>query len=583
MAADIKLTISIESVVGKTGAEIAAVATQVLNLAQSIGELIVEWAQLGDQMRDARLASRLNAQELQTLREATSGEVDDLELLRVATNLVAGGLDLTAQQMEKMVLFAKRAGDATGKGFTTVINELTIALASGRTTGLRKYGIALDGVTGKTEIIDAAIEQLGDRVEQFGETSDNAGDAISRMETAMANANQTFAEGFSASEDLTGSLKLLEEGMGGTEISSENAGSAFGTFTALLLNGIFAGQQYALMVQRITGELQLLARIQGAMAGRAAGLAGPGAAATPAAAAGPSAREVMARQAKAKFEAEAAMGPRGGGGGGRGEQRVGGVESAQAEMEAIAALGERGLSENARIQEAALQQKVDHDIAMHEQSIWRRDRERETAADIISIQEELAERQKAADEKRTKDAEDEARERERIQTEENRAAMSWASTAGGAAMAIAGAAGMGRAELLFMEALFQSAMGTVAAFTGNALAAVGHFAAAGVALLTASQIQGRASKARGAGGGAAFAGGGAAGGGGGGATGGGFGGAGDGGGAGRNREGGLTVNVFHEGQLFSTERDTRRAVVSAIHASADAGEELDDRIFRRAA
>lgn len=253
--ADIQLTISLESIVGPTIAKLMTVVKLLGEYAQKL----LDAAKAGDAFDDAHVAA---VNSIEAMRAAVSGEVTDLELLRISAMAASKGIELTDEQMTGLMMSMKKAADATGKDFRAEVEGLLSSLASGRTTGLKKFGIDLEGITDKGEMTREAIKQLTARFEDFPAGADSAGDAAARLETSMANMNQGFDTGIDSSVELTKTISALAEAMGEDEATGATTllGKAVGDLIGVMASGERVGRALGDAFREITGENETMRR-----------------------------------------------------------------------------------------------------------------------------------------------------------------------------------------------------------------------------------------------------------------------------------------------------------------------------------
>ena len=122
---------------GQRGAGIADVAREFDLLSSKVGET-------GDAM-------------LGSLRRGVSGTISDFELMKAANKAMGAGLNATAEDMETLALGARLLAKRVGVDTTQAIEQLTNAMATGRTQGIKSLGLFVDLAAS----IDVYQEQTG--------------------------------------------------------------------------------------------------------------------------------------------------------------------------------------------------------------------------------------------------------------------------------------------------------------------------------------------------------------------------------------------------------------------------------------
>lgn len=142
---------------------------------------------------------------VESMRRASDGLVANSDLMQVALGGIAKGLN--PEQLTNLADAARILGDAVGKDATTALKELTDALESGRTKGLKTYlGTALDletafgGLESKMTAAEKAqamynMTMISAATLQAQQTKavDDTADKFERMEASYKNATTTVS------------------------------------------------------------------------------------------------------------------------------------------------------------------------------------------------------------------------------------------------------------------------------------------------------------------------------------------------------------------------------------------------------
>lgn len=209
--ADLPIVVSVDAVAGKA----QEVLMGVLRTINAIVSATLEAARTGDVMSDAWSGVQVN---IDAARTSTQGEVKDLDLLQAAARATALDLNVTGEQFGALTGFAKRFADISGGDVRSAIDSMLNAMASGRTTSLKRMGFELQEGATKGEILESVLAQIPGRLAEMGPAIDTAGDAVARIDTAMANFSDRLALGMtettlfaSSMGDLAGMFERVAE------------------------------------------------------------------------------------------------------------------------------------------------------------------------------------------------------------------------------------------------------------------------------------------------------------------------------------------------------------------------------------
>jgi len=254
--ADIPITISLETLVGDSGAKLAGI----VKLLSQLFEQIRDVAKEGDAAKDVfdQISISLDA-----ATRATGGEVTQLELATMANRAHLGGLKLTGEEYGRLAEFAKKAADATGQEFGTVMQTVLQGMITGRTQALRPFIGDLE-LTGTTAEKQAQImAALTDKIDDFSQGTDTAGDAAARFETRMADLNTQLKVGFTESTGLIEVFDQLTGAFGEGTRGAHDMGTALGDILAVMIKLNVAFRTFVAMadiVNRFRNQLAVTPR-----------------------------------------------------------------------------------------------------------------------------------------------------------------------------------------------------------------------------------------------------------------------------------------------------------------------------------
>jgi hypothetical protein len=124
---------------------------------------------------------------IEKLQAAAGGLIDDMEAMKFAATTSAGAFKLNQNQME---LFQQVIRAYTKDGFDAkeVTDRFTEALVSGKTRGLREFGIQLDDTRDKTKLLNELMAVGQKEIDKYGGNLEVAGDSWRRSSVAWSDA-----------------------------------------------------------------------------------------------------------------------------------------------------------------------------------------------------------------------------------------------------------------------------------------------------------------------------------------------------------------------------------------------------------
>jgi hypothetical protein len=176
------------SMAAKAALVTAAVTAAVAGVKRLNAQLI-SLAKTGDHISDAARAFRVLGINIESLRRATGREIADIQLMEAAINLLSRGLQASQEEVAEYIRLMKLMSDAGGESFDTLIMR-----------GSRSR---------------IMFEQLLNAAKKFDVAGDidSAGDAAARLETAMTNLRDRFAQVIDQDADMRAFWDGLAQGI----------------------------------------------------------------------------------------------------------------------------------------------------------------------------------------------------------------------------------------------------------------------------------------------------------------------------------------------------------------------------------
>lgn len=205
---------------GKKGAlAYAALATAAVGAVAAITNFAIEAAEASDvQEQFNRVVGDRGVDVLKEMQKETLGTVDKFTLMSAATAAVIRGINVDAlPTITRFAMQMKDAGVATGS-VSDVINEISTALATGRTAALARYGIEVKGLGSDAEKAAEALKQIarisGDMASPTADAADAAAKLGASWKEFKVELGNTFGPAVtSAINFLSESFRSLREGL----------------------------------------------------------------------------------------------------------------------------------------------------------------------------------------------------------------------------------------------------------------------------------------------------------------------------------------------------------------------------------
>lgn len=196
--------VSAQAIIGTFKTAIGLLASELATLTTG-GAGVADVAENFNHMTES--AGRLGSTLLTSLREGTHATITDLELMKLANQDLAAGLNLTDQQFRTLATGAFALAQATGGDVKTALDTMNDAMLTGRTRALamltgkidleaaetkyaKSIGTTRDHLTeeGKLEAARAAIlEGVAAATGRLGEQTDGLDEIVAQAQTAWAN------------------------------------------------------------------------------------------------------------------------------------------------------------------------------------------------------------------------------------------------------------------------------------------------------------------------------------------------------------------------------------------------------------
>jgi hypothetical protein len=131
------------------------------------------------------------------LREASGGQISNFDLIREASRAMALGVTTDSETLGKLLEFATKKSDSLGKSAGEVFNTLVEGISKGSarvltSVGINKeafdrQGLAIDGVTSKSQLLSIVLSETGKNLNQFGNAGETAADKLDKARAFIDN------------------------------------------------------------------------------------------------------------------------------------------------------------------------------------------------------------------------------------------------------------------------------------------------------------------------------------------------------------------------------------------------------------
>jgi hypothetical protein len=215
--------LTLGGILNQTSKSIVAAAAQYASFGAALGAVasgfqtvISEGTRMAREMEGVKMAfDRLNQPGLlDSLREATHGTVNDLELMKNAVKFENFGLSL--EQMGTFLAFAQQQAKDTGQSVEYLVDSIVTGLGRKSLPILDNLGLSATEIRkrmGETgDMTKAVADIIKERMEAAGGYIETAGDraakATADMENAMMRLGETFGPIIQNSDSLWNSIKV---------------------------------------------------------------------------------------------------------------------------------------------------------------------------------------------------------------------------------------------------------------------------------------------------------------------------------------------------------------------------------------
>ncbi len=139
----------------------------------------------------ADLSATANIESMEGLRKSTRGLMTETELLTVAAGIQQGIYKLSQKEMESvtgaMTALAERGNDAAA-----VTEAFTAALVTGKTKGLKAFGIEVYEGGNRLETHNAILQKAADLAKEFAASTLDGADKMSQAKVTFADATDSL-------------------------------------------------------------------------------------------------------------------------------------------------------------------------------------------------------------------------------------------------------------------------------------------------------------------------------------------------------------------------------------------------------
>lgn len=170
------------------------------------------WEAYGEQLRLTEAAAGVN---IDALDRAVGGQLEHMELLKLAAELNNGALKLTQEQMED-VAGAVRQLAREGEDATEVAKAMANFIGSGQTKALVQYGIGVDEAGKKTKNLSDIFREIKDRARSVAGETDTLGESQRRMSVDVKDAFQKLQTSIGEFvAEISPAIKVLADALSG--------------------------------------------------------------------------------------------------------------------------------------------------------------------------------------------------------------------------------------------------------------------------------------------------------------------------------------------------------------------------------
>lgn len=144
--------------------------------------------------RSAGILNRFSG-DISEASKRVNGLVSDLELMAAQQKVTEAGLKLSAHEFANLTVAAQEYAAATGGDAVSATEQLVEAMAQGEQGGLKRFGLATEGVTGVVNIQKDALKNLEGKYGEVEASADTLAGSILTLGNRLENLTTAFVDG----------------------------------------------------------------------------------------------------------------------------------------------------------------------------------------------------------------------------------------------------------------------------------------------------------------------------------------------------------------------------------------------------
>jgi hypothetical protein len=194
--------------------------------------------------------------DIEALQDAAGNLIDDMEAMRFAAQTSRGALKLNQEQME---LFQRGIRAYVKDGFDAkeVTEAWTEALVSGKTRGLKQFGIEIDETGSKQLKLTQLMRVAQDEVDKYGGNLDVAGDGMRRLGVSVDDSLDEIKHSIGQMLiDMEPVITALASAFGFLARNIGGAGDALGVLAAPFTGGLSLAIPFLHHFTELTGYIR---------------------------------------------------------------------------------------------------------------------------------------------------------------------------------------------------------------------------------------------------------------------------------------------------------------------------------------
>jgi methyl-accepting chemotaxis protein len=195
-----------------------------------------------------------SASAIDAAREASIGLISEVDLLRIANQGLTAGIPDLNENFGKIADAGARLGNILGKDVTATTEQLTNAIARGRTTQLQQLGIIIDQdkawadyaktlglvtedlstLQKQQAIQQASLKELNRFLDETSQVGDSVTNALDSLKNTMDNLKGEVGETVNQNEKLTKAFRNIESAL--DDIDVKDLANDIASLAAVLVN-----------------------------------------------------------------------------------------------------------------------------------------------------------------------------------------------------------------------------------------------------------------------------------------------------------------------------------------------------------